>query len=64
MLLDNNQKQSKQKTKNKYSLKDCIDYFFNFPYKTVTHDKIILFHAAVLVEKNTMQEGYTERSIK
>ena len=25
MLLDNNEKQNKQKTKNKHSLKDCIE---------------------------------------
>ena len=37
--------------KNKHSLKDCIEQFFNFPYKKIVHDKIILFNAALLVQK-------------
>ena len=28
------------------------------------YDKIILFDAALLVQKNTMRAGYAERSIK
>ena len=27
--------------KNKHSLKDCIEQFFNFPNKNIIHDKII-----------------------
>ena len=50
--------------KNKYSLKDIIDYFFSFLHKNIIHDKIILFHAAFLVQKNTMRTGYAERSTK
>ena len=36
--------------KNKRSLKDYIEQFFNLPYKNV-HDKMILFDAALLVQK-------------
>ena len=39
--------------KNKHSLKDCIEKFFNFSYKNIIHDKIILFEAALLVQKKT-----------
>ena len=53
MLLDNTKKQNKSKAKNKYSLKDCIEQFFNFSYKKTIHDKIILFAVALLVQKKT-----------
>ena len=45
------EQRNKQKTKNKHSLKDSIDYFFNFPCKNFIHDKIILFHTTFLVQK-------------
>ena len=61
VLLDNNKKQKKEKTKNKHSLKDCMNYFFNFLNKNIIHDKIILFHAAFVVQKNMMRAGYAER---
>ena len=60
MLLDNNKKQDQQKTKNKHSLKDCIEKFFNFSYKNIKHDKIILFDATLLVQKNAVRVGYAE----
>ena len=63
MLLHNNEKQNKQKTENKHSWKGYIGYIFKFSYKNI-HDKIIFFDAALLVQKNTMQAGYAERSIK
>ena len=50
--------------KNKHSMKDCIEKFFNFSHKNIIHDKIILFEAALLVQKNTIRAGFTERSIK
>ena len=53
---------NKQKKKNKHFLKDCIEQFFNFLYKNI-HDKIILFEAVLLVQKNTMRAGYAERNI-
>ena len=61
VLLDNNKKQKKEKTKTKHSLKDCINYFFNFLYRNIIHDKIILFHTAFVVQKNTIRVGYAER---
>ena len=61
MLLDKNEKQNKQKTKSKYSLKVLLSIF---SYKNILHDKIILFDAALLVQKNTMPVGYAEGSIK
>ena len=56
--------ESKQKTKNKHSLKGCIKYFSSFLYKNITYYKIKLFHAVLLVQKYTMRAGYAERSIK
>ena len=41
----------------------ALSSFSNF-HKYITHDKIIHFDAALLVEKNTMRVGYAERSIK
>ena len=64
MLLDSNKKQNKNKTKNKHSLKDCVEQFFIFSYKNITHDKTIFFHAALLVQKSTIWAGYAEQSIK
>ena len=61
-LLDN--KEAKAEAKNKYSLKDCSEQFFNFSYKNIINDIKILFDAALLVQKNTMRAGYAERSIK
>ena len=46
-----NKKQYKQKTKNKHSLKDCTEQFFKLSYKNIIHDKILLFNAALLVQK-------------
>ena len=63
MLLDNKNKQNKQKTKKKHSLKDCVEQFFNFSYKNNIHDKIILLDAALLVRKNTMQAGYAIKKL-
>ena len=52
---------------NKHSLKDCIEQFFDFSYKNIC-DKILLFDATLLAQKNTMWGegggGYTEQSIK
>ena len=53
MLLYNNKKQHRQKTVNKNSLKDCMEYFFNFLYKNITHDKILLSDVALSFPKNT-----------
>ena len=47
----NNKKQNKQKMKNKHFLKDCIEQFFNISHKSIIHDKIKLFDAALLVQK-------------
>ena len=63
MLLGNKIKQDKQKTKNKHCLKDCMEQFFNFSYKNIVHDNIILFDVALFVQKNTMRV-YAERIIK
>ena len=41
-LLDNNKNQNKQKTKNKHSLKDCIEQFFNFSCKIILLDAQLL----------------------
>ena len=38
---------------NKHSLKDCIEQFFDFSYKNIC-DKILLFDATLLAQKNTM----------
>ena len=46
------------------SLKDCTEQLFNFSYKNTVHNKIILFDAALLVQKNTMRAGYAEQNIK
>ena len=51
VLLDN-KKQNKQKTKNKH-LKDRIKQFFNFSYKNIIHDKLMLSDAALLVQKTS-----------
>ena len=51
VLLDN-KKQNKQKTKNKH-LKDRIKQFFNFSYKNIIHDKIMLSDAPLLVQKTS-----------
>ena len=32
-----------------------LNSFFNFPYKNIKHDKIILFDVELLVQKNTMR---------
>ena len=64
MLLGNKIKQDKQKTKNKHSLKDCMEQFFNFSYKNIVHDNIMLFDVALFVQKNTMRMVYAERIIK
>ena len=40
-----------------------MEQFFNFSYKNIMYDKIILFDAALLVQKTTMRAGYAERSI-
>ena len=63
-MLSDNKNQNKQKMKNKDFLKDCIEQLFNFSYKTIIHDKIILFDATLLVQKNTMRASYAERNIK
>ena len=55
MLLDNNKKQKKQKTKSKQSLQECIENFFNILYKNIIHDKMMLFYAELLVQKSMMQ---------
>ena len=47
----NNNKHKRRKTKNKRSLKTVLSCFFNFSYKNVVHEKIILFDAALLVQK-------------
>ena len=47
-------------------MKYCIGKFFNFSYKSIIRDKIILFDETLLVQKkkkNTMQAGYAERTI-
>ena len=66
VLLDNNKKQNKQKMKKKKKeilWKIVLSSFFNFSYKNI-HEKVILFHAALSVQKNTRRAGYAERSIK
>ena len=62
--LDNNKKQNKQKTKNKYNLKDCIEKFFRSSYKNIIYDKMLLFDAALLAQKSATGAGSAERSIK
>ena len=54
---------SRKQTKKKQYLKDCMEHFFNFSYKNIIHDKIILFDAKLLVQKMAMRAGYAERSI-
>ena len=58
-LLDNNKNQNKQKTKNKHSLKDCIEQFFNFSYENIINNKVILFDAALLVQKKKKKKKKT-----
>ena len=55
---------TKQAENEKHSLKDCTEHFLNFSYKNTVHNKIILFDAALLEQKNTMRAGYAEQSIK
>ena len=57
MFLDNNKKQNKQKTKNKHSLKGCIEQFFSFSFENIIHGKIILLESQLLVQKNKMRPG-------
>ena len=38
--------------------------FFMKIYYAIMHDKIILFDAALLIQRTTMQADYVERSIK
>ena len=62
--LDNNKKQNKQKTKNKYNLKDCIEKFFRSSYKNIIYDKMLLFDAALSAQKSALRVGFTKQSIK
>ena len=67
MLLDNNKK--KQQPENeKQTLFERLYWvvfqFFMKIYYAVMHDKIILFDAALLIQRTTMQADYVERSIK
>ena len=64
MLLDSNKKQKKQKTKNKYYWKDLIEKFFHASYKSIIHDKMLLFDAALLAQKSVSRAGSAERSIE
>ena len=52
-----------KKKKKEIILKIVLSSFFNFSYKNI-HEKVILFHAALSVQKNTRRAGYAERSIK
>ena len=45
-------------------MKDCIEWFFNFSYKNIIHVKLILFDAALLMQKSKMRAGYAEQSTK
>ena len=67
MLLDNNKK--KQQPENeKQTLFERLYWvvfqFFMKIYYAIMHDKIILFDAALLIQRTTMQADYVERSIK
>ena len=67
MLLDNNKK--KQQPENeKQTLFERLYWvvfqFFMKIYHAVMYDKIILFDAALLIQRTTMQADYVERSIK
>ena len=67
MLLDNNKK--KQQPENeKQTLFERLYWvvfqFFMKIYYAVMHDKIILFDAALLIQRTTMQADYVKRSIK
>ena len=37
--------------KNKHSLKYFIEWFFNFSYKNIIHDKTMFFDVPLLVQK-------------
>ena len=52
---------TKQAESKKHYVKVFIEQFFNFSYKNIILDKIILFDAALFVQKGTMREGYAER---
>ena len=66
MLLDNNEK--KQPENEKQTLFERLYWvvfqFFMKIYYSIMHDKIILFDAALLIQRTTMQADYVERSIK
>ena len=67
MSLDNNKK--KQQPENeKQTLFERLYWvvfqFFMKIYYAIMHDKIILFDAALLIQRTTMQADYVERSIK
>ena len=64
MLLDNNEKQNKQRTKNNYYLKDWIEKFFHASYKNIIYDKMLLFDAALSAQKSALRVGFTKQSIK
>ena len=57
-------KKTSRKQKTNILWKTVLSSFFNFSYKNIIYDKIILFDAALLMQKNTMRTGYAEQSIK
>ena len=67
MLLDNKKKQQ-QPENEKQTLFERLYWvvfqFFMKIYYAIMHDKIILFDAALLIQRTTMQADYVERSIK
>ena len=67
MLLDNKKKQQ-QPENEKQTLFERLYWvvfqFFMKIYYAIMHEKIILFDAALLIQRTTMQADYVERSIK
>ena len=62
VLLGNNKKKASGKRKTFFER--LFEQFLNFSYKNIKHDRIILFDATLLVQKNAIREFYAERSIK
>ena len=67
MLLDNKKKQQQQENE-KQTLFERLYWvvfqFFMKIYYAIMHDKKILFDAALLIQRTTIQADYVERSIK
>ena len=68
MLLDNKKKQQQQPENEKQTLFERLYWvvfqFFMKIYYAIMHGETILFDAALLIQRTTMQADYVERNIK